>query len=127
MGDNPEEPISEDERAEASENSDHSSDGAESIPEEPAEDVQAEEPESPAPKRRGRPPGSKNKAKAAPKAQPKPPASKAKASKAPKRAAAAREMPEIDMRSLTRMLAQHLADEKTFSRERKQAVWGTFF
>ena len=79
----------------------------------PVEEVEDIE-EPPAPKKRGRPAGAKNKAKTKPKQ-------------------AFREIPmntpepQVDLHALTNMLAQHLAAEKTQARERRHANWSGFF
>ncbi len=92
------------------------------IPEELPEEVEEEEvapieevevadiEETPAPKKRGRPVGAKNKSKPKPVYR--------DATMTP---------PQVNMHQLTNMLAQHLAAEKTQARERRQANWSGFF
>ena len=79
----------------------------------PIEEVEvADIEETPAPKKRGRPAGAKNK---------------------PKPKTVYREIPmntpepQVDLHALTTMLARHLAAEKTQVRERRQANWSAFF
>ena len=92
------------------------------IPEELPEEVEEEEvapieevevadiEETPAPKKRGRPAGAKNK--------PKPKPVYRDATMTP---------PQVNMHTLTSMLAQHLASEKAQARQRRQANWSGFF
>ncbi len=81
----------------------------------PVEEVDVEDiEETPAPKKRGRPAGAKNKAKTKPK-----PVYREIPMDTPE--------PQVDLHALTNMLAQHLAAEKTQARERRQANWSGFF
>ena len=88
---------------------------------EPAE-VHVELDEMPLPKRRGRPKG---------KAKPKEP----KDPKEPKKPEQVRKgkpevqvpQPQLDMNTLTRMLAEHLAGEKQTARAKRHETWDSFF